>query len=202
MKERGWDVRRDRLLFVDLELTCWEDGVPPPGEVAEIVEIGIAEVDAPSLSVTRTASFLVRPVRSGVSAFCTELTGLDASGLRSQGRPIAEVFKVLERKWGTGSKAWMSWGQDRRAVDEACRLEGIASPFSQSFHDLGTLFSLVAGRGRGIGQGEAMAALGVERRGRAHSGEADAAALAALWIEAASRVRTALEPTDPAGPRF
>jgi inhibitor of KinA sporulation pathway (predicted exonuclease) len=198
----GYDVRRDRLLFVDLELTCWENGIAPAGQSSEIIEIGIVEVDAPSLSITRTASFLVKPTRSEVSGFCTALTGITSTMLRSQGRPFAETCRLLERKWGTGGKAWMSWGPDRRAVDAACEIEGVASPFSQSFHDLGTLFSLAAGRKRGIGQTEAMEAFGLTRTGRIHSGEADAIALAELWMAAAAAARLVLEPPEPVAPGF
>ena len=30
----------DRILVVDVEATCWE-GDPPPGQISEIIEIGL-----------------------------------------------------------------------------------------------------------------------------------------------------------------
>lgn len=60
---------------VDVEATCWA-GSPPPGAVSEIIEIGLTVVDLDAGERVARHRILVRPVRSTVSEFCTELTGL------------------------------------------------------------------------------------------------------------------------------
>lgn len=60
---------------VDVEATCW-DGQPPPGQVSEIIEIGLTVVDLDQGDRLAKHRILVRPQRSRVSAFCTELTSL------------------------------------------------------------------------------------------------------------------------------
>jgi hypothetical protein len=105
-------VRRDRILFVGVKVTCW-DGPPPAGQVPEIIEFGIAEVDVGSLALVRSGSILVRLVASTVSPYCTRLTGLDHETLDSRGLPFREAAATLRRDWETNSKAWMSWGYDR-----------------------------------------------------------------------------------------
>lgn len=189
-------VRRDRILFVDLELTCWEDS-PPPGEFPEIIEIGLAEVDAEALVVTRTGSCLVRPEHSSVSAYCERLTGLSAERLRRHGRPLREAFASMRREWGTASKPWMAWGSDRRAVLADCERKRCADPFSDSFHDIGMQFTLLAGFRAGVGLRQASRLLGVPCEGREHSGMDDAAQAALAWTALARIVREKLGP-DPA----
>jgi len=63
------------LNIVDVEATCWQDG-PPAGQVSEIIEIGLTTVDLSLGQRIGRHRILVRPQRSAVSAFCTELTGL------------------------------------------------------------------------------------------------------------------------------
>jgi len=202
MRKGRYDVRRDRILFVDVEMTCWE-GAPPPGEEREIIEFGIAEVDVASLEVIRSDSLLVRPVRSVVSAYCERLTGLDGKLLRSHGRPLAEVAATLRKKWGSASKPWMAWGADQRAIDQDCLRAALDSPFSASFHDIGLQFGLMLGESRGVGLGEAAEMLGIERSGRAHSGEGDAVTTARAWIAQAAALRERLAPAgEPARARM
>lgn len=188
-----YDVRRDRILFVDVEMTCW-DGPPPLGESPEIIEFGLAEVDVSTLEVTRSVSLLVRPARSRVSAYCEALTGISEKSLRAKGRPLREVVATMRKNWGTGSKAWMAWGSDRRAVDRDCAAVDVDTPFSASFHDLGLQFGLMLGSSGGIGLEDAIGLLGVERHGNAHSGEGDAVTTAIAWIAMAREARARLAP--------
>lgn len=181
-------VRRDRILFLDVEMTCW-DGPPPEGEVSEIIEFGLAEVDVPSLALVRTGSFLVRPESSAVSPFCERLTGITAERLRREGRRLSEAVGTMKKEWGIQSKAWMSWGSDRRAVAGDCERKQVPNPFSEAFHDLGMQFSLMSGANASVGLREAAASLGVGFEGRHHSGEDDAAQTARIWIALAARLR-------------
>jgi inhibitor of KinA sporulation pathway (predicted exonuclease) len=189
MARPRYDVRRDRILFVDVEATCW-DGDPPEGESREIIEFGIAEVDVASLEIRRTGSILVRPVRSTVSDFCRDLTGLDQATLRKDGRPLAHAVASLRKDWGVGSKAWFSWGTDRDLIDEDFATACIASPFSAHFTDLGFQFGALMGERSGVGLGRALELLGEDRFGRAHSGVSDAGSAAVAWIAMARRMRS------------
>ncbi|MFW5667426.1 MAG: exonuclease domain-containing protein, partial [Coleofasciculus sp.] len=65
----------DQILVIDVEATCWQ-GKPPPGQESEIIEIGVCLLDCHSHYAVKTESILVKPERSTVSEFCTELTTL------------------------------------------------------------------------------------------------------------------------------
>ncbi len=108
------------LNVVDVEATCWA-GEPPAGQVSEIIEIGLTTVDLGSGERTGRYRLLVRPARSVVSGFCTELTGLTQQEVDG-GIGFAEACRVLAAEHHAGSRAWASWGdydknQFRRADD-------------------------------------------------------------------------------------
>jgi len=188
-----YDVRGDRNLFVDVEMTCWE-GPPPEGERPEIIEIGIAELDIESLEVTRSQSYLVVPVHSRISDFCTRLTGISPADIRRRGRPLAEVGARIAKDFGSRSKQWLSWGADRRAIDLDHQAKGVPPTFSAAFVDMGLDFKHSLGLSGGMGLTAAMRLYGLERTGRIHSGEQDAIDLAMLWAEMARRRRQELVP--------
>lgn len=182
-------LRLDRILFVDLELTCWT-GAPPPGETSEIIEIGLAEVDPAALAVTRSGRFLVRPPTSTVSDFCAELTGITQDDLRRHGRPLPEVFGSLRKDWGPGRKAWYAWGADRILLDQAiARGDAEGHPFSPGFFDLAQMYASLRGCSERVSLEDALTREGLAPEGRRHSAEGDAVDAARVWMRLAACLR-------------
>lgn len=154
-----YKVRRDRRLYVDFELTCSND---PPSEPVrpEIIEIGIAELDLASLQIVRSESYYVKNIFSPVTEKCTQLTGITQKILDKQGRPLAEVCGTVMKKFGSGNKAWASWGSDKEAIDRDCTDKGIVSPFSEAFFNIGLDYSQMTGLDRSVGLHDALHMLG------------------------------------------
>lgn len=101
------------VLVIDVEATCWE-GAPPPGEQAEIIEIGHTLLDVPAGEVREAGTTLVRPQRSKVSPFCTALTTLTPEEVGG-GVPFADACRFLEETFGARATTWASYGgYDRR----------------------------------------------------------------------------------------
>ena len=92
------------LNVVDVEATCW-DGQPPPGSVNEIIEIGLTVVDVTARRRVSRHRILVRPGRSRVSAFCTELTGLTQAEV-DQGVSFAEACRILVDEYDAALRPW------------------------------------------------------------------------------------------------
>ena len=46
----------DQILVVDVEATCWE-GDPPPGQISEIIEIGLCVLDVATLAARRATRY-------------------------------------------------------------------------------------------------------------------------------------------------
>jgi inhibitor of KinA sporulation pathway (predicted exonuclease) len=85
----------DQIIVVDIESTCWEKK-PPEGQESEIIEIGICPLDVPSGERLEKESILVKPERSQISEFCTNLTTLTQEQV-NQGVPFAEACSILKK---------------------------------------------------------------------------------------------------------
>lgn len=181
-------LRYDRLLCIDLELTCWVDE-PPIGMRREIIEIGIVEADPRSLEILREDRYLVRP-RSEVSAYCTALTGLTDSELRRNGRPLVEVLRTLVSAYGTQRKATLAWGSDWSAIERDCTAAGIPNPFpGPAAINLGQVYMLMTGATQRPSVARALEELGLEFDGRPHGALVDARNTIAIYREMALRMR-------------
>lgn len=163
----------DKILVVDVESTCWE-GRPPDGQTSEIIEIGLCLVDVPTLKREEKRSFLLRPVRSEVSDFCTQLTSITPEMLASAGS-LADAAKVLRRKYKSAERLWASWGDyDRRQFERVCRELGVGYPFGTSHLNVKSLFAVAHGLTREIGMEGALRQLGWKLEGTHHRGGDDA----------------------------
>ncbi|MGY3581906.1 inhibitor of KinA sporulation pathway (predicted exonuclease) [Bradyrhizobium sp. USDA 4341] len=182
-------LRTDVALVLDVEETCW-DGPPPPGMSPEIIEIGVAELDVRELVILREASFLVRPMRSEVSAYCTALTGHTAESLRLVGRPIAEVLRTFSKNFGPSKKVLMSWGDDWKELARDAELAGVANPFPrEAFQNIGQMLTLMSGSRTRLGLAAALEAAGLSFDGVRHRGVDDARNTAKLYAHYARGFR-------------
>lgn len=178
------DGERELLNVVDVEATCWE-GQPPPGTVSEIIEIGLTVVDLRAGERVGRHRVLVRPVRSRVSEFCTELTGLTQAEVDG-GVSFAEACRELAREHQAGPRAWASWGDyDRHQFTRQCRAAGVAYPFGRTHVNVKAVFTQAHGLRKRPGMAEALRVAGLPLEGRHHRGEDDAWNIAALVLDLA-----------------
>jgi inhibitor of KinA sporulation pathway (predicted exonuclease) len=174
------------LNVVDVEATCWE-GEPPPGEVNEIIEIGICVLDTQSWKRLAKHSIIVRPARSRVSAFCTSLTTLTEEDV-AQGIGFAEACERLRAEFDSASRPWASWGDyDRNQFTRECARDGIPYPFSESHANVRVRFTKAFGLSRRPGMDAALKLAGLPLEGVHHRGADDAWNIAGLAIELARR---------------
>lgn len=176
-----------RLLnVVDVEATCWDRG-QPPGEVSEIIEIGLTVVDLATAERLARHRILVRPVRSTVSAFCTELTGLTQHEVDG-GVGFAEACRLLAADHHAGSRPWASWGDyDRNQFTLQCRHTRTPYPFGQHHTNAKTAFTEAYGLRKRPGMAQALEIAGLRLEGRHHRGEDDAWNIAALVLHLSER---------------
>ncbi|KIM28431.1 hypothetical protein M408DRAFT_16340 [Serendipita vermifera MAFF 305830] len=133
--------RRSPVLVVDLEATCW-DTHPPQGQVHEIIEIGWAllDTDANPPRITRNGTYLVKPVRSTVSPFCTRLTTITPELVETEGIALEDAFRRLVAEVNSRDYEWSSWGDyDRDMIARQCQAFGLESPFSSRHYDIKAL---------------------------------------------------------------
>ncbi|MFI0937742.1 exonuclease domain-containing protein [Streptomyces sp. NPDC021020] len=176
-----------RLLnVVDVEATCWE-GQPPAGQVSEIIEIGLTVVDLAARTRRAKHRLLVRPQRSRVSAFCTELTGLTQDEVDG-GTSFAEACRELAATHRAGALPWASWGDyDRNQFTRQCRRTGTEYPFGSAHTNAKVAFTASYGLRRRPGMAQALQVAGLPLEGRHHRGDDDAWNIAALVLDLAAR---------------
>ncbi|MFD4600046.1 exonuclease domain-containing protein [Streptomyces sp. NPDC058464] len=166
---------------VDVEATCWA-GSPPPGEVSEIIEIGLTVVDLAAGERLARHRILVRPARSTVGEFCTELTGLTQPEV-DQGVAFAEACRLLAADHRAGARPWVSWGDyDRHQFTRQCQATRTPYPFGRRHTNAKAVFTEAYGLRKRPGMAQALEIAGRRLEGRHHRGEDDAWNIAALVL--------------------
>lgn len=129
----------DKILVVDIEATCW-DGPHPAGMENDIIEIGVCLLDVQTGEITNNRGIIVKPERSVVSPFCTQLTTITPEMIASEGIPFKEACAILKKEYLSQSRAWASFGAyDLRLFQKQCTALGIGYPFGPSHINVKTL---------------------------------------------------------------
>lgn len=170
----------DKLIVMDLESTCWE-GIPPPGQQSEIIEIGICTLDLKTREIEDNQGLLIKPRQSEISPFCTQLTSINAEMIDQSGIAFEEALRVLKKQYRSDQRAWASWGDyDRKQMQSNCRLYNQKYPFGPTHLNAKTLFSILKGHSREMGMAQALDAMGLPLEGRHHRGIDDARNIAVI----------------------
>jgi inhibitor of KinA sporulation pathway (predicted exonuclease) len=181
--------RLDHIIIIDIESTCWDGGFPPRGEMNDIIEIGICPLEISSGRRLEKRSILVRPERSKVSKFCTELTTLTQDQVNG-GIEFKDACKILEQEYLSAERLWASFGDyDRRQFEKQCRDQGIRYPYGPSHLNVKTLFAIARALPGEVGLPQAMALLGLKLEGTHHRGHDDAWNIAAVLWETIKRTK-------------
>lgn len=183
----------DMILVVDVEATCWKEG-PPRGEESEIIEIGLCTLDVMSGERVDRESILIRPQRSRVSAFCTELTTLTQEQV-DQGITFPEACAILENRFLSRMRVWASFGDyDRLQFERQCRVETVPYPFGRGHVNVKTLLALIHALPREVGLTGALELLDLPLEGTHHRGGDDAWNIAAVLSQLLLQSRSAWAP--------
>lgn len=145
----------DKILVVDVEATCWE-GAPPPGQESEIIEIGLCLLEVASGQRSDTQSILVKPERSEVRPFCTQLTTLTQEEV-DRGMTFKAACLLLQQKFASKNRVWASYGDyDRRQFQKQCEAFAVNYPFGPTHINVKNLFAIAHGLADEVGMAKAL----------------------------------------------
>ena len=169
----------DQILVIDIESTCWQNA-PPPGQESEIIEIGICLFDVASAQRLEKDSILVKPDRSQVSEFCTQLTTLTQSQV-DRGISFAAACSILKKQYLSKERVWASYGDyDRRQFERQCESRKISYPFGTTHLNVKSLFAIIHALPHEVGMDRALELLNLPLEGTHHRGGDDAWNIAAI----------------------
>jgi len=174
----------DKILIVDIEATCW-NGPNPEGMENDIIEVGVCLLDINSGEISDNRGIIVKPERSVVSPFCTELTTITQQMVDEDGISYKEACAILKKEYQSQSRAWASFGAyDAKQFQRQSTALGIGYPFGPSHINVKTLFALKKKLGHEQGMAGALALLDIPLEGTHHRGVDDANNIAKIlrWI--------------------
>lgn len=172
--------RRDIVLVVDVEATCWDVNPPPNCQINEIIEIGFCFYDIVKDEVKDKRSLLIKPIVSEISPFCTRLTTLTPQMIAADGIDFASACRMLVDDYGARDYLWTSWGSyDQKIFRRQCRRLGVSYPFGKRHLNLKSAFARYHD-GQRHGMTRALERAGLELQGRHHRGHDDAWNIARL----------------------
>ncbi len=163
----------DKIFVVDLEATCWDDGMPA-SEVSDIIEIGFCSLNIKTGELADKESVLVKPLRSRISGFCTDLTTITPQMVKGA-VDLVTACNYIQNKYSPKYRIWAAWGEfDRIRLEKECKELGASFPYSQRYINVKTLFAINKRLDREIGLGRALKMCKMEFEGTHHRGHDDA----------------------------
>jgi len=167
-------MNKNKIIVIDIEATCW-DGKTPSGQVSEIIEFGICVLDTKSGEIINNQGILVKPERSTVSPFCTELKTITQEQLDNEGISFKEACTKLREEYSPKEYVWASYGAyDLKMIKNQCKIRDVEYPLSQEHINVKVLFSEVKGISRKVGMKGALGMLNIALEGTHHIGVDDA----------------------------
>jgi inhibitor of KinA sporulation pathway (predicted exonuclease) len=171
----------DQIIVIDVEATCWEDH-PPDKEESEIIEIGLCVVDVQRGERIGRERIVVKPSRSRVSPFCTQLTGLTQAEVET-GRSFGDACRYLGQHYHTRQRTWASYGDyDRRQFERQCQRDTVPYPFGPTHLNVKNLCALRSTLEHEVSLAKALEYCGRRFDGTPHRGVDDAWNIAGLLI--------------------
>lgn len=184
-------IKNDFLVVVDIESTCWE-GEAPEGQQSDIIEIGICLLNLKTLQITKEDSFVVRPQKSTISAFCAKLTGWTQVQV-NQGMSFAEACAEIRKKYKTRGRGWASYGNyDLKMFQKQCQCYEVEYPFGDQHLNVKQLFNVLQGGHKPVGLSQALKKVDLAFEGQPHKGKDDALNIARLLAQIIGKGREAL----------
>lgn len=184
----GADLRK--VFVIDVEATCWETREEQGDRPNEVIEIGICVFHPKTGVIDDISSYLVKPARTTISPFCTQLTGWKPEDVQDAPDILTTVTAIQQDYGMTKDHVWLSCGEYDRVklgVDGNGSLRGLygiqrhQTIFAQMRHvNIKTVFALKYKLNKEIGMERMLAHIGETLDGRHHNGADDAANIAKI----------------------
>ena len=184
---------KDFVLVIDVESTCWEPkSSQPADEISEIIEIGISVVNTKELEIVKNSSIIIKPQRSTISEFCTQLTTITSETV-SSGISYESAVDLLRKDYQSNKTTFISWGDyDRKMFEKNCKDYNVVYPFGPRHLNLKNIFSIFNNIDKEVGLDYAVKYYNLPFEGTHHRADSDAYNTAKVFICMLKQFRQAL----------
>lgn len=185
-----------KVVIIDIEATCWRKG-EAKGKTSEIIEVGLVVLDMKRKSIVGKYGELIKPMKSKISPFCTELTGISDAMYKGNEPDFKDYLWGLKawlcmqyenKAWGVRALkdvTWASWGDyDRVQFNRNCTMYGVKYPFGRTHINIKNLFALKYGLPKELNVQDALAHLRMVFSGNLHRALDDALNITSLFMNA------------------
>lgn len=170
------------IAVVDLEATCTDNPELRDSFINEIIEIGLVIWNKKENTFDEFQIY-VKPKRSVITPFCTQLTGIsnetlkDAISFEDALKKVESIFNQYPEL-----KTWTSFGDyDRNQLRRQSKRETLQNPFDKLSHiNIKNTAWTVSGRSKALGLGNMLTIFGLTFEGNQHCGVDDAYNIARL----------------------
>lgn len=170
------------ILFVDLEMTCWEN--KSLEGFKEIIEIGVVSVDNVDKEIIDKKNYIITNEISEITPYCVNLTGISQEMINEEGIPLKIAFEQIQETFLSKNKTWFAWGcGDYNSIIQNSIKKNVENPFSDNYINLSELYALQQGVVRGKGLKRAIARHNIQYNGQQHRALVDAEATAELYLK-------------------
>lgn len=170
----GKNSKRDKIICVDLECTCWSNKEEQGDQSTEIIQIGICSLNLATKQIEQQHSYFIKPKFSTISNYCTALTGITTKTLKGA-MPLSDACNSIIKKYGTRNRVWTSYGiGDKTRFREDCIKKVAEYPFGPHHIDASLWFHLKYLLHDNIGLSDALKMVELEFEGTQHDALWDA----------------------------
>lgn len=181
------DIQHTEFLVIDLEATCWEKNQMPSTMISEIIEIGYAILKVNGNQILSHGSIIVKPERSTISEFCTNLTTLTQE-IVDRGVYFPEACRILTLELNSFGRPWASYGNyDIKMLKDQCERLELKYPMTPQHLNVKTMSTVLIGKRQGVGG--TLTSLGLQFEGQQHRGGDDAFNIARILQEFTKRFK-------------
>lgn len=174
MSKSKINIKKDKLIIIDLEATCWR-GRPPKGMHQEVIEIGISVLNLNTREINGKKALITIPTKSKISKFCTKLTSINEDLIKKEGIDFSQACEILYKDYNSKEYAWASWDNfDKQQFLKDCKYKKVDYPFSDNHINLMPLFSKFTNDEKQYGVKSALKYLDLDFEGNHHRGVDDA----------------------------
>lgn len=125
-----------KVLILDIEATCSKNNF---NYTQEIIEFGFCICDNITGEISDKTSILVKPEKSYITKFCTELTGITRKMINDEGVSFEQACNKLKKY---KEYPWMSWSTfDLEITKRQCIQREIEYPLNDRYTDIQAIFS-------------------------------------------------------------